>query len=411
MNILAISTWFPFPPDNGAKARAYYLLSHIGAVHALDLLALSQSERDAEYLDEVRRFCRRVATFPEPRFRPESVRSWLGFFSPVPRYFRDHHCSALEMLSARWAREEHYDAVLAVTLGAAPYAAKLDVPFKLLDEHNVECEVIRRQRLNERSRLRRARYAPTCIKAARFERAVASKFDAIAVVSEHERQLMERLSKKPSNMEIHVIPNGVDPGFLEYVPPSKQRGLLVFTGALTYRPNYDAAVCLCHEVLPLVWSEWPRARVRITGSIDSVDVSDLSGAPGVAFTGYVDDIRPVVASASALVVPLQYGGGTRVKILEAMALGTPVISTPIGAEGLDVEHGVTILLGDTPMELAEQTSRVLADPNLAGRISRNARELVRERYQWPAIAAKLERVLAAGQDKEAVRKCACAKAA
>jgi len=394
MRILAISTWFPFPPDNGSKARAYNLLSRLGRNHALDLIALSQSSRDADYLGEVRRFCRRVEVFPEPRFRPEDVRSWLGFFSPVPRYFREHRCLQVEALSRRWAEEESYDVVLAVTLGAAPYAANLNVPFKVLDQHNVESQVIKRQWRDERSFLHRLRYAPTWAKAERFERSIARKFDAIAVVSEPELCLMEHLLGNGHGKRICVIPNGVDSLFLEYAAPPKEHGVLIFTGALTYRPNYDAAARLCRRILPAVQSRFHDARVRITGSSDGVDTGSLRNTPGVELTGYVEDVRPVVASASALVVPLRYGGGTRLKILEAMALGTPVVSTPVGAEGLQVQDGIHILIGERETELAEQASRILADPGLAARIARNARELVRERYRWDAIAAEFERVLA-----------------
>ena len=402
MKILVISTWFPFPPDNGSKARTYNLLRHLGARHTLDLLALSQSERDTNYLDEVRQFCRRIALFPEPKFHPRKLRSYLGFFSPTPRYFQAHHCRELESLSTIWTQEESYNVVLAVTLGAGPYAAKLDVPFRVLDQHNIESQVIKRECRNGRSILRRLRYAPTWIKAEGFERAVARRFDAITVVSEQERGLMEGLLGDGHGKEICVVPNGIDPGLLEYQPPMREEAVLLFTGALTYKPNYDAAVRLCEDILPAVRTRFPHARLRITGGFEGVDVSGLADTPGVELTGYVEDIRPVVASASVLVVPLHFGGGTRLKILEAMALGTPVVSTPIGAEGLEVQDGVHILLGETTTELADRTSRVLADPDWAVKIAGNARELVKEHYQWPMIAGRFERVLARSREKEIV---------
>ncbi|HUV03878.1 MAG TPA: glycosyltransferase family 4 protein [Armatimonadota bacterium] len=398
MRILALSTWFPFPPDNGSKARAYNLLSRLGEKHTLDLIALSQSGRDAEHLGEVQRFCRRVEVFPEPRFHPKDVRSWLGFFSPVPRYFRAHHCPEMEALSMQWAQEENYDAALAVTLGAAPCAAKLNVRFKVLDQHNVESQVIKRRWQNERSLRRRLRYAPTWMKAERFERAVARKFDAVMVVSEPELHMMEHLLGNGHRAKIHVIPNGVDSSFLEYRAPAREHRVLVFTGALAYQPNYDAAVRLCRRILPAVRSEFPDARLRITGRLDGVDIEGLMRIAGVEFTGYVEDIRPVVASASALVVPLRYGGGTRLKILEAMALGTPVVSTPVGAEGLQAQDGVHILIAESDAALAEQISRVLADTGLAARIAQNAHALVQKRYRWDAIAAEFECILVAHEE-------------
>lgn len=393
MKILAVSTWFPIPPDNGSKARTYNLLSRIGGRHTLDLLALSESDRAGDYLGQVHEFCRRAAVVPEPQFRPQEVRSWLGFFTPTPRYFRAHHSRELDALAGQWTDQERYDAALAVTLGAAPYVVKLSVPFKVLDQHNVESQTIKRRWEGERSLFRKLRYAPTWMKAEQFERVLVRRFDAVTVVSERERHLMERLLGDGHGRKVCVIPNGIGPDLLEYRSPEKEQGVLAFTGALAYQPNYDAAERLCREILPQVRVRFPQARVRVTGSLDGVDVSGLAGMPGVELTGYLDDVRSVVSSASALVVPLRYGGGTRLKILEAMALGTPVVSTPIGAEGLEVADGVHILLGETTAELAEQTLKVLADRRLADRIARGARELVRDRYQWPAIAGKFERVL------------------
>lgn len=398
MKILAISTWFPYPPDNGSKARTCNLLRHLGTRHDIDLLAMSQSADDLAYVDDVRKFCRRVESFPERQFRPERVNSWLGFLSPVPRYFREHHCPEIRSLAIQRAREEHYDAVLAVTLGAAPYVSDLNGVFTLLDQHNVESQIIKRRWRNERSAVGRLRYAPTWMKAERFERAISRKFGAITVVSEVERLLMQRLLGNHDS-QVYVIPNGVDPGFLDYRPPMREKTTFVFSGALTYSPNYEAAVVLCREILPALRAAIPEVRLRITGRIDGVDTENLARTPGVELTGYVGDIRPVVGSASALIVPLKQGGGTRLKILEAMALGTPVISTPMGAEGIEARDGQEVLLGNDADCLANQALRLLNEPELGRRIAKNAKKLVRERYQWPTIAGQFEQVIANGLER------------
>lgn len=389
MRILAVSTWFPYPPDNGSRARVYHLLRGIGGRHSLDLIAMSQSERDGLYLDKVHEFCRRIAVFEEPVFDPASLSSLKGFLSPVPRYFIEHHVPDMESLAAQWVRESAYDAVIAITLGSAPYVAGLDVPLKVLDQHNVECEVIRRQSRNEPTLLRRLRCVPTWMKAQRFERRMTSAFDAIAVVSEPERELMAAVLHRHGGKGIFVVPNGVDPALLDYEPPAKTPGTIIFTGALTYKPNYYAALDLCREILPTVRAELGDVRLRITGNIGNVDTAPFM-ADGVEFTGYVPDLRPVLGAASALVVPLRFGGGTRIKILEAMAIGTPVVSTPMGAEGIDAQDGAHLLLGDSPSDVARQTCRLLSEPDLGVTLARNARNLVRERYQWTAIAGRFE---------------------
>jgi polysaccharide biosynthesis protein PslH len=402
MRILAISTWFPYPPNNGSKARAFHLLSRLGRSHVLDLLVLSQSAEDMRHLDDVRGFCRRLAVFPEPVFDPGLASSWRGFFSATPRYFIEHHSDEMDALAARWAAEERYDAVVAGSLGAAPYAAALDVPCKVLDQHNVESAVIARRRDNERSAPARLRYAPTCIKAARFEARLASRFDLVTVVSELDRDQMKRLLGGDDTPEIAVVPNGADPGLLGYAVPPKQHASLIFTGALTYQPNHDAVKCLCREILPELLMRFPDATLRVTGRTDGADLSEFAHTHEVRFTGYLDDIRHEVASACALVAPFRYGGGTRLKLLEAMALGTPVVTTPMGAEGLDARDGVHILLGDSSSELVDRTSSLLADPSYAAEIAENARALVRERYLWSDIADDFERAVARSAGEEVI---------
>lgn len=392
MKILAVSTWFPYPPDNGSKMRSYHLLKHLGERHTLDLLALRQSDDDLRHLG-VLGFCRRVNTYLEPEFEPSGLRSFAGLFSPTPRYFQAHHSPGLAAELREWIANERYDAVVAVTLGSAPYVAPLDTSArKVLDEHNVECQVIRRQACEEQSAVRKLRHIPTWLKAESYERRLAARFDAVGVVSEQESSLFRSLVRG-EQPPAEVIPNGVDPGLLDFAGAEKEHDLLAFTGALSYDANRDAAVRLCREVLPLVRGQIPEARVWLTGRATDTDRREFGAIPGVEMTGYVDDIRPVVASASVLVTPLRYGGGTRLKILEAMALGTPVVSTPMGAEGIAVGDGREIMLANTVDGLADAVVRLLKDPDLAAEIAARAREMVRDRYQWPAIAAEFEKLV------------------
>lgn len=393
MRILAISTWFPFPPDNGAKNRTYYLLKYIGERHNLDLLTLSQSAKDREYFGELMSFCQRAECFPEPEFHPERFQCWFSFFSITPRYFRAHNCLQMADKAKEWASRYGYDAAIAVTLGGAPYIPGLDIPFKVIDEHNVESQIIKRECQKEKSIWRRLRYTPTWIKAEQFERRLVRSFDAVTVVSEEEKRLMQALLGKRDEKIIEVIPNGANPDLLQYKSPHRDSRLLVFTGALTYQPNLDAVNILCREILPRVRTVFPEAKLKVTGNYKGVDISSITDSPGVELTGYVEDIRPLIASAAALVVPLRYGGGTRLKILEAMALGTPVISSPIGAEGIEVDDGINILLGEDEQKLADHVIQAMSDPSLGKRIGDAGRSLVMEHYQWPNIAERFERMI------------------
>jgi glycosyltransferase involved in cell wall biosynthesis len=163
---------------------------------------------------------------------------------------------------------------------------------------------------------------------------------------------------------------------------------LLYNGALTYSANYGAMEFFLAEVYPIIRRQEPGVSLTITGSTSGVDLSGLRLEEGVRLSGYVDDIRPLVAGAWACVAPILHGGGTRLKILEAMALGTPVVATSKGAEGLEVTPGQDILIADEPAEFAAQVLRLLRDANLRERLATNARRLVEQRYDWAGIGQR-----------------------
>lgn len=377
--------------------RSFHLLRKVGQQHDLDLAAISQSPSDAAHIDEARDFCRNVAVFQPNTFVPESATAWTSLLSTQPRSFAAQFSKELQDTTRAWVREEKYDALIAVTLGAAPYALGLDIPFKILDQHNVESQVLKRRWENERTMAGRIRFAPTWLKAQRYERNLAKEFNLITVVSKSDMFLMRRLVPH-ENIGLEVIPNGVDDQLLKYPRGSKYPNVVLFSGAVTYRPNYDAVSWLCSRIMPRVREAVPSARLVVTGDIGEVDVSDLR-KDFVEFTGYVDDIRPVVGQASVLATPLTGGGGTRLKILEAMAMGTPVVSTTMGAEGLSLEHGVDALIGDTTEEISRLIVKVLNDNELSGRIARSAEKTVAERFLWSKITADFERAIVANSKR------------
>ena len=163
---------------------------------------------------------------------------------------------------------------------------------------------------------------------------------------------------------------------------------LVYAGAITYQANHDAVEYFIREIFPLVHAQVPDVTLRVTGAVGTVSVEHLSRSRQVEFTGYLQDVRPTVAGSWASVIPLRMGGGSRLKILESMALGTPVISTSKGAEGLDVIPGKHLLIADTPGEFAAQTVRLLRDPGLRSSMTAQARQLIEDQYDWAEIGRK-----------------------
>lgn len=223
------------------------------------------------------------------------------------------------------------------------------------------------------------------------------------MVSENDLRAVRRtMPGYEGNLE--VIPNGVDlernrPGMYE---PQAER--LVFNGSLSYAANREAMRFFCGRVLPLIREERPQARLLITGSTQGADLQGIAGEPGVELSGYLEDVRPAVGSAWLAVAPILSGGGTRLKILEAMALGTPVAATRKGAEGLEVTDGKHILLAEQAPELARACLRLLGEPGLRQRLAENARRLVERQYGWQEIGRKFCRLVeraAEGEQGEA----------
>jgi glycosyltransferase involved in cell wall biosynthesis len=228
----------------------------------------------------------------------------------------------------------------------------------------------------------------------RFEGQVLRRFDHILAVSETDRETLVRLYPLARALPISVIPTGVD---TEYFVPAGHAVAgppnLVFTGSMDWLPNVDGVRFFCRDILPSIREVAPDTTFTIVGRSPTADVRRLGDEPGVEVTGRVDDIRPFLDRATVYVVPLRIGGGTRLKIFEAMSAGKAVVSTTIGAEGLPVENGRHVLLADTPETFAATVVDLVRDAAARHELERNARALVTERYDWSAAATHLERAL------------------
>jgi glycosyltransferase involved in cell wall biosynthesis len=211
-------------------------------------------------------------------------------------------------------------------------------------------------------------------------------FDACTVVSAQEK--LNVAAAAPGASAVRIVPNAVAAHAYDSDIESPQPASLIFPGALTYDANLLGARWFLASVFPKLREQIPAVHLRITGSHAGVDLTPLQIHPGCEFTGYVPDIRPVIAQSLVTVVPLQTGGGTRLKILESMALGTPVVSTSKGAEGLSVTHGDNILIADDPAEFAEHVAAIVGDQKLRARLASGGRALVKSQYDWDVVGPR-----------------------
>jgi len=390
VKVLFLSSWFPFPPDNGSRLRVFNLIKQLSKEHDISLLAFSRDGEVAQdRLEVMGRFCSTVQTVPLAPFKSGGFRAILGFLSPSPRSFVDRYSWRMKRLVEQAQGRQDLSVVVASQVDVAPYATILREVPRILEE--VELAVSRDKYRNESRVDRRVRHGLTWWKTRRFVAPLLRQFDGCTVVSQQERANV--LSIVPDHRHVEVVPNGVDLDHYrgDFGPP--EANTLIFPGALTYDANLDAMEFFVGQVFPLVKARRPRTTLRITGKTRGMDLNRLALDGGVILTGYLDDVRPTVAQSWACVAPLRVGGGTRLKILEAMALGTPVVATSKGAEGLEVTPGKDILVADEPAEFADAVARLLGDASLREELAANGRRLVRERYGWGGIAERLEQLM------------------
>jgi glycosyltransferase involved in cell wall biosynthesis len=383
MNILFLSTWFPFPPDNGSKIRVYHLLQALAQRHEVTLISFAFGTANPEHAEALRQICRQVQVVRTDPHRPSRLAWVLRFFSPVP--VATQPVPAMRRLAQELTYRQHFDVVIASTKGMASYALRDSLAtIRVLEEHNssaLQMEERYRQQTSLHSKLR---CWVSWQKARRYEQRIFRDFDLITMVSEPDKKSAQTLLHGKQVL-VEVLPNGVDcahnrPGLAQVRPHA-----LIYNGALTYSANYDAMQWFLAEIYPIIKQRIPDVTLTITGSTQGVNLGGLRLDDSVHLTGYVSDVRIPVAQSAVCVVPLRQGGGTRLKILEAMALGTPVVATSKGAEGLEVIDGEHLLLADEPDQFAVQVVRLLRDPRLCDRLILNGRSLVTVRYDWEQI--------------------------
>ena len=386
MRILFLSTWFPYPPDNGSKIRAYYLLRALARSHWVTLVAFRPPSGSTN-----RRFPmpepNDIQVYPVPAdpYHDVNVPRVVKFASAIP--VACWPSRLMRQTVAEVASSGQWDAVVAFQSSAARYALQLLGTPRILDVDVSSSYRRYKQYIQENSHIARLWAWVGWQKTRQYEIRLLRKFQACTLVLSAEADHIKAMLGSAQRL-VEVIPNGVDcqhnrPDLAQPVPDT-----LVYNGALTYSANYDTMQYFLAEIYPLIRQKVPDVSLTITGSTSGVNLAGLPLDASVHLSGYVDDIRPLVAGASVCVVPIRQGGGTRLKILEAMALGTPVVTTSKGAEGLDVVDSQHILLADDPTTFARRTLELLQNPALRQRLATNARRLVEERYDWTQIGQR-----------------------
>lgn len=385
-HLLFLSRWFPYPPDNGSKLRIWNLLRGLAEEHDVTLLTfVGRSQGDPDF-SGLASLCRDVQVVPWKPYQPDSLRARLGFLNPKPRSVIDTFSPEMEAQIERYVSGGAVDAVVASQIDMAAYVGAFGRVPALFEE--VEVGVLYEQSAHASSLQDWVRYGLTWIKHRRFLASLLRRFAACTVVSDRERQLLQEVA--PDFEQVELIPNCIHLDDYAHVHAMPEPDTLIFTGSFTYHVNYEAMVWFMQEVYPIIRESVPDVRLIITGDHAGLP---LPNAQNVTLTGFVDDVHSLIAGSWVSLAPIHEGGGTRLKILEAMALRTPVVSTSKGAEGLSVQDGEHLLLADTPETFAEAVIHLLQEPGLRTHLADNAFQLVQARYHWPVVMPRFLRLV------------------
>lgn len=376
MRVLFVSPALPWPLDSGGRIRTFRLLEQAAKRCRLTLFAVEDPRPHADAERELRALGLDFELFP--RSRPGPVARWSQ--PKIERWFAS---AALDRALERAAPDfdlVHLDELL-LARRLAPGRARA----ALVHHHKLDLEF---QRLTRPPRSPAAAF--DLWKLARLERLAAARFRHHLTCSEGDRALL--LGRHPG-LEVTALPSGFDTNDFRPSdpPPERQTDRLCFVGSLDYAPNVDGLTWFVSEILPLLAARRPGVVLELVGRGAGAPIEALLG-PRVELVGAVPAVRPYLERAALAIVPLRIGGGTRLKIVEALALATPLVSTPVGAEGLELEGGRHLLLAERPAEFAAACAQLLADAAGARRLGQAGRAQVEQLYPWPALG---ERLLAA----------------
>jgi sugar transferase (PEP-CTERM/EpsH1 system associated) len=387
MRILWLKTEVLHPVDKGGKIRTYNMLKELKREHHVTYLTLDDGTASADDKRNASEYCHELVCIPHARrekFTP-------GFYVELLLNLVSSHAYAIKKYESRAMRREivereqqgAFDLLVCDFLAPAANVPALTTP-TVLFQHNVEAMIWKRHYEVQTNPVKKAYLYGQWQKMRRFEREMCRRFDSVIAVSADDR---EQMKSEYGAESVFDVPTGVDVEFFRPsgdVKPAPHS--LVFTGSMDWLPNTDAIRYFMREIMPLIKSKVPDVKLTVVGRNPAPALVDLSKEdPSLIITGRVDDVRPYMDNAAAYIVPLRIGGGTRLKIYEAMAMEKAVVSTTVGAEGLPLTSGVELLLADEPLTFADAVVRVLMDQDYAAELGQRAATVVRENFGWRQV--------------------------
>jgi len=388
MNILIITQVLPYPPDSGPKIKTYNVIKYLSQQNQMTLVSFVRGDQ-SEHIRHLKKYCRNVHTVPIKRGVIRDV--WymlLSFITNQPFMMLRDGRKPMHRLVKRLRYSQRFDVVHADQLNMAQYAEQLSETFKVLDEHNALWLLYKRLWATMPAGPRKWLLGRDWRLIRSYEKRKINAFDAVLAVSHEDKCALQKITGEP--VDINIIPIAIDTKQNKVIERDPEPKHILHLGTMYWPPNIDAVKWFINYVYPIIRRQRSDVSFDVVGSRPPAELLSLNdNASRINVTGYVDDPSSYQRRAAVMVVPLLAGGGMRVKILNALAEGVPIVSTSLGCEGIEVSPGRDILVGDTPEAFAAQVLQVLNDPDLDRQLALNGRRLVEEKYDYRNVCRKI----------------------
>jgi glycosyltransferase involved in cell wall biosynthesis len=388
LKVLFVAKRFPFPLDTGGKIRTAKLLEKLGQKVDITLISNVEHAKDSPFVPRVQRFCTEFHEVPWTEVSKYTLRFYLNVLrwtlSRYPVSVATDYSASFAQRVGTVLRDTRPDLIVCDYLQPSVNLRGVNGYPTLLFEHNVESLILKRHAEMARNPALRLFWTQQWRKMERYEREACARFTGVVAVSSVDKAL---LAERFGARRVFEIPTAVDADYFRPNGAPAPDGGLVFTGSMDWLPNEDAILFFAEEILGRIRSRVPNVTLTVVGRNPSSRLQRrLQAYPEIRLAGRVDDVRPYMAQHAVYVVPLRIGGGTRIKIYEAMAMGKAVVSTPIGKEGLPVRHGQQLLIAEAPGDFAQAVVTLLLDAQARARLGQTAREFVEAHCSWDAAA-------------------------
>jgi polysaccharide biosynthesis protein PslH len=396
MKILWISQNLPFPPKTGVLQRNYNLIREASQFADIHLVAILKQDilpnfDGAVAERELGKLCRRVTVVELPTETSRTAFLWVlvkSLFTRNPFTVNWANSAGLRKILRDAVAAERYDLVFFDTISLADYRGLARKSVRVLNHHNVESHLFDRRLPYERNPLKRFYLGMEARKLRNYEAAHAAEFDMNVMVSELDGVRLQEICPPA---RVAVVANGVDVSYFQSSEGGREPGHLIMVSGMNWFPNKDAVLFMAQDIWPLLTQVAPQVKLTIVGASPPQQILDLAARdPRVTVTGFVDDVRPYMERAQIYLCPMRDGGGTRLKILDALSMGLPIVATTMALEGIHVEPERDVLTADAPAQFVHQIQRLLGDGQLRMRLGASGRAFAERHFSWPVVGRRMQ---------------------